>query len=199
MSTFLRYSIDLFARPRAALRALLGEPDRILFGLVGNVLLALIYFAGITTALALNVSHLPQSPALRIPDEQYYSIERFFILPVGLAGTILAAGAIRLLAQAWNGEGHYEDLFALLGFSFTAVAILMGVPDLVITILRGIGVPVSMWWVLSGPQIWLGTLWYVVLTILAVKEVERLTWGKTIVLTLLGSVANALVNFIFIR
>jgi hypothetical protein len=37
--------------------------------------------------------------------------------PVGLAGTILASGVIRLVARWWNGQGHFEDLFALLGFS----------------------------------------------------------------------------------
>ena len=54
-------------------------------------------------------------------------------------------------------------------------------------------------WAYVGPHVWLGTLWYLLLTLLAVKEVERLPWGRSLVLALLGSAANGLVQFLFIR
>jgi hypothetical protein len=44
-----------------------------------------------------------------------------------------------------------------------------------------------------------GTLWYLLLDMLAVKEIERLSWGKSIELALMGFVANGVVQFIFIR
>ncbi len=199
MKKVLRYSIDLFVRPRLAFQSLLGDPGRIGFGFLGPVALAVVYFVGISAALALKVDHLPQSPVLRIPPAQYYAYERFYILPVGIAGTIMAAGAIRLLAHWWNGRGRFEDLFALLGFSLILVAVVMGLPDMLLAILAGVGVSIPISLVLSGPQIWLGTLWYGVLTILAVREVERLSWPKTIMLSLLGFIANGVVQFIFIR
>jgi hypothetical protein len=147
----------------------------------------------------MNVAHLPQLLVLNIPAEQYYSYERFFILPVGLAGTILTSGVIRLVGRWWNGQGHFEDLFALLGFSLIVVAVVMGLPDLVIDILVGISILPPLGSGFIGPHVWLGTLWYLLLTILAVKEVERLSWGKSIVLALMGSVVNGMVQFIFIR
>lgn len=196
---FLQYSADLIVRPHVALRALLGDPWRVGFGFLGILILAAVYFIGISVDLAMNVAHLPQLLVLNIPAEQYYSYERFFILPVGLAGTILTSGVIRLVARWWNGRGHFEDLFALLGFSLIVVAVVMGLPDLVIGILVGIGILAPPGFEFIGPHVWLGTLWYLLLTILAVKEVERLSWGKSIVLALMGSVVNGVVQFIFIR
>ena len=199
MRKFLQYSENLFVRPRVTLRALLDDPKSLGFGFLGPVTLAVVYFIGISIALAMNAMHLPQSPVLKIPAEQYYAYERFSILPVGLAGTILTSGAIRLLARGWHGQGHFEDLFALLGFSLIVVAVVMGLPALAINILPGFGISIPNSWVFSGPHIYLGTLWYILLMILAVKEVEQLSWAKTIVLTLLGSLVNGAVQFIFIR
>lgn len=190
MRKFLQFSIDLFIHPRAALHALLEDPKSLWFGFLGPVVLAAVYCTGISIALARNAMHLPQSPVLKIPAEQDYSYERFFILPVGLAGTILTAGVIRLLANGWHGQGQFEDLFTLLGFSLIVVAVVMGLPDIAINILPGFGIPVPRSWVFSGPHIYLGTSWYELLMILAVREVEQLSWTKTIVLALLGFLVN---------
>ena len=199
MAGFLQYAINLFFRPRAALRVLLGDSRRVGFGFLGVLILAVVYFIGISIPIALHVMHVPKFLVLAIPAERYYSYERFFILPVGLAGTILTSGVIRLAARGWNGEGNFEDLFALLGFGMLVIAVVIGLPDLVIGILVGTGLRAPRGWEYVGPHVWLGTLWYLLLTILAVKEVERLSWGKSLVLALLGFVVNGMVQFIFIR
>lgn len=196
---FLQYSAGLFVRPRVALSSLLGDPRRIGFGFLGLVILAGVYFVGISTALALNAAPVPRFLVVNIPQDQYYAYERFFILPVGLAGTILASGVIRLVAGGWNGRGRFEDLFALLGFSLIVIAVVMGLPDVVVGILVGTGILAPLDWATVGPHVWMGTLWYVCLTVLAVKEVERLSWRKTVVLASMGTVANGVVQFIFIR
>ena len=198
MAGFLQYSINLFLRPRVALRELLGDPRRVGFGFLGVLILAAVYFIGISIPIALNVMHIPKFLVLDIPAEQYYSYERFFILPVGLAGTILTSGAIRLAAHGWNGEGNFEDLFALLGFGMIVIAVVMGLPDLVLGILVGTGILTPLDWEYVGPHVWLGTLWYFLLIVLAVKEAERLSWGKSLLLALVGFVANGTVQFIFI-
>jgi hypothetical protein len=136
---------------------------------------------------------------LNIPTAHYYSYERFFILPVGLAGVILAAGVTRLAARGWNGGGSFEDLFALLGFSMIVIAVVIGLPDLAIAILAGAGIIGPLGFEYVGLHVWVGTLWYLLLTILAVREVEQLGWGKSIALALLGFVANGVVQFIFVR
>jgi hypothetical protein len=195
----LQYFVDLFVRPVVALRALHGDPWRVGFGFLGHVVLAAVYFVGISLALVWKAVPTPEFLVLDIPAERYYHYERLFILPVGLAGTILAAGAIRLVALAWNGGGSFEGLFALLGFSLTVVALVMGLPDLVLGILVGRRIMAPLGWTFVGPHVWLGTLWYLLLMVFAVKEVERLPWGQSIVLALIGFAVNGLVQFIFIR
>ncbi len=199
MRKLLQYSANLFFCPRVTFRALLHDPKASGFGLLGPVALASVYFIGISIALAFKVMHLPQSPVLNIPVEQYYAYERFYILPVGIAGIILAAGVIRLLAQGWNGQGRFEELFTLLGFSLIVVAAVMGLPDLAMGIVLAIGISVPDSLIFSGPHIYLGTLWYACLMILAVKDVEQLSWVKTTLLSLLGLLVNGAVQFIFIR
>jgi hypothetical protein len=169
------------------------------FGFLGVLILAVVYFVGISIPIAMNVVHIPKFLILDIPAERYYSYERFFILPVGLAATILTSGVVRLAARGGNGEGNFEDLFALLGFGMIVIAVVMGLPDLVLGILVGTGILTPLGWEYVGPHVWLGTLWYFLLIVLAVKEVERLSWEKNLLLALVGFVANGTVQFIFIR
>jgi hypothetical protein len=181
------------------MRELLAEPGRVRYGLLGALILSVIYFIGISVALAMNAAHLPEFLVLNIPPDQYYAYERFFIFPVALAGTILASGTIRLASRKANGRGRFEDIFSLLGFNLVVIGAVMGLPDLLIAVLVGTGMFPSLGWSFVGPHVWLGTLWYLVLMILVVREVERLSWGKSILLGLLGFIVNSAVQFIFIR
>jgi hypothetical protein len=113
----------LFFRPQLTFRALLNEPLRVGYGVLGNLVLALINFIGISIALQMEVMHLPQLLVLNMSPKQYYAYERFFIFPAALAGTILASGVIRLGAYLWNGAGRFQDLFTLLGFSSIILAV----------------------------------------------------------------------------
>lgn len=199
MVRFLQYSVNLFFRPQFALRALVVDRQRVLFGFLGQLILAAVYFVGISLSLAMDVMHVPKLIVLNISASQYYFYERFFILPVALSGTILTSGVIRLVARWWNGKGKFENLFAMLGFSMIVIAVVMGLPDLVIGLLVGRGIIAPPGFDYVGPHIWLGTLWYLFLMILSVSEVERLQWRKSVVLAVIGFVVNGMVQFIFIR
>jgi len=191
MLTFIQYSANLIVRPRVALRAMLTDPRRVAFGFMGLLTLTAIYLLNISILIAKNL-YPTELLVLRIPREQYYVYERFFLLPVAIGGTILSAGAIRLTARLWGGQGHFEDLFALLSFSLIVIAIVIGLPDLGIYIFapkfKGF-----------GPHVLIGTLWGLFLTVLVVKEAENLSWGKSIAIAIIGSLANGAVQFVFIR
>ena len=116
MLTFVRYSANLIVHPRLTLRAMLTDPRRVAFGLMGLLALTAIYFLNISILITKDL-HPTEPLVLRIPREQYYLYERCFLLPVAIGGTILSAGVIRLTARLWGGQGHFEDLFALLSFS----------------------------------------------------------------------------------
>ena len=162
-------------------------------------ILAVVYFLGISLSIALDVMHIPKGIILNIPAEQYYSYERYFILPVALSGTILTAGVIRLIARAWHGKGQFENLFALLGFCMIIIALIIGIPDFLIGPLTKMGIIAPRGFEYVGPHVFIGTFWYFFLMILSVKEIERLSMSKTIVLTLIGFAVNGMVQFIFIR
>jgi len=181
------------------MRALIVDHQRVFFGFLGQLILAIVYFMGISLALAMEVMHVPKLIVLNIPASQYYCYERFFILPVALSGTILTSGVIRLAARLWNGKGQFENLFALLGFSMIVIAVIMGLPDLVIGLFVGSGIIAPPGFDYVGPHVWLGTLWYLFLMILSVREVERLPWRRSIVLAVIGFIVNGMVQFIFIR
>jgi hypothetical protein len=123
---------------------------------------------------------------------KYYVYELFFLLPVAMASVILHAGAARLVCRAWGGTGTCEDLFVLLGFEYVLIALVMGVPDLVFGLL-------DIRFRTGGPHVILGTLWYYTLSLLAVKESEHVTWPAACVAGTLGFLANAAIEFTFIR
>jgi hypothetical protein len=191
MLTFVRYCARLIVRPRATLRDLLADPRRVAFGLAGLLALTAVYVVGLSVAIANGRTPAEDTLLLRIPAERYYVYERIFLLPAAIGGTILAAGATRLTARLWNGRGTFEDLFALLGFAQVVVAIFMGLPDLALYLL----VPER----LVTLHVWPVTLWYLVLTIVAVREAERLPWSKSIVSALAGALANGALQFLVMR
>jgi hypothetical protein len=161
------------------------------FGFAGLLLLTAIYVLGLSVAIANNRMPSEETLVLRIPAERYYVYERLFLLPAAIGGTILAAGATRLTARLWNGQGTFEDLFALLGFTQVVVAIFIGLPDLTLGLLA----PQRMVTV----HVWPVTLWYLVLTVLGVREAERLPWGKSVVSALVGALANGALQFLVMR
>lgn len=156
MST--QYAVDLFFRPRLAFGALLNEPQRVGYGILDNLVFAVVYFIGIIIALETNVMHAPQLLVLNIPLEQYYTYERLFKFPLGLAGTMLASGVIRLGAREWKGEGLFKDLTTLLGFGSVVLAVVIGLPDLLIGILTGFGAIAPQGFTYVEPHVWMGTL-----------------------------------------
>jgi hypothetical protein len=105
---------------------------------------------------------------------------------------ILHAGAARLVRRAWGGTGTFEDLFALLGFGYVLIALIVGVPDLVMGLFDVVLLPV-------GPHVILGTFWYFALSLFALKESEHVAWPAACAAGTLGFLTNAAVEFTYIR
>lgn len=192
MRVFLRYAAGVTVRPRATFRAVLADSHRVYAGLGGLLALSAAYGSGISIGLRRHPEWTPdRRPALRIPPERYYTYERFFILPVAIGETVVTAGIARLIAQALGGQGRFEDLFALLGLSHTTVVLSMAIPDTIEHFLpRRFHV---------RPYVYAGTVWMLALMALAVKEAERLSWVESTVVVLPAALANAAVEYVFIR
>jgi hypothetical protein len=163
------------------------------YGIAGVCMLAGVYIIGISVALLRDPNTRPASPPiLNIAPERYYVYELFFLFPVAVASVILQAGVARLICRARNGQGTFEDLFAILGFGYTLIALVMGVPDLLIGLY---GAKVTVFW----PHVMLGTLWYGAVSVLAVKECEKASWTTACLGGTLGLLANAATQFTYIR
>jgi len=50
-----------------------------------------------------------------------------------------------------------------------------------------------------GPHVLVGTLWCFLLTILSVKEAERISWGQSIVVAMVSFLASGMLSFTYIR
>ncbi len=190
---FFRNAITLFAHPVRTLRAVDRDDRRVAHGLLGSLFLTFVYVIVLLTAHFLGSNHVPAESGLvlRIPADRYYFWELFLLLPAALGGAILAAGAVRLCATAWAGRGSFERLFALFGFGYVPVAVVMGLPDLVLDFW-----PAAHFYYV---HVALGTAAYLAWFILAVKEVEALSWPMTVTLAFVGAICNALVQFVLIR
>jgi hypothetical protein len=186
---FLRCTIGLILRPRTTVRQMQYHPRRLAMGFGGLLALSLVYIVVFTVCLAKNLVPLIP-PVLRISPEEYFAYERFFIFPVAVGGTILMAGVIRLGCSMLSGRGRFLDLFAVIGFSHVIIAIAMGLPDLTLAILGKSAI---------GPHVYIGTIWFLILLLLIVRELECLSWPRTCVVSLLGALANAAVQFVFTR
>jgi hypothetical protein len=193
MRDFLRYTGNLIFRPRSTLALLLTDPQRLPIGFGGILTLSTLYIIVISVTLARNPTAVPSvSPVLNVPPERYYVGERFFLLPVAVASVILDSGVVRLIAHCCRGRGKFVDVFALLGFGYVAIALVMGLPDLLIAALAR---QVSM----VAPHVVIGTAWYLILSLFVVRETEGLSWGLTILIGLAGFIANASMQFVFMR
>ncbi len=196
MLTFVRYAIGVTVRPRATFRTLLADSARVRVGFGGLLALAAAYAAGISIGLARHPGWTPDRPVLRIPPRRYYFWERLFILPVAVGETVLTAGVARLLARARGGHGRFEDLFALFGLAHATLVPSMAVPDAAGALLRPRRATRHLYY---APAVYGGTLWMLALLVLAIHEAEGLSWAESAAVTLPAAMANAAVEYVFIR
>ena len=189
---FLRYIVTLLIKPFSTIHEIAKDNQKIIIGLLGLSFITLIYVIAISTGLIMhNIMPDENTIFLRIPREQYYFYELFFLFPCALSGTILGSGTVRLVSMIFVGKGDFETSFALWGFIHIPVAIIMGIPDLI-----GNWISISPVW---GWHVWLGIIVFYICAIISVREVEKLSWIKSILIALIGYMATGSVQFIFIR
>jgi len=189
---FARYVLRLPLHTREVMCALLVEPRRLAFGMAGILALTLVYITGISLALLRHPGMMPlQTPLLRIAPERYYFYELGFLFPVALISVVVQAGVAHLVCRIRSSHGSFDDLFALTGFSYIVVALIIGIPDLV---LGFFGPPVSI-----GPHVMIGTVCFCVLSVYAVRISEAVSWWIAASAGALGLLANGGLEFTFMR
>lgn len=116
-------------RVLGATRTLLGPAGR-RYGYAAMLALAASYT--LVIALLARQGAMPTpAPFLRIPDEDYYLWSVWFIGPVLIAGWLLAAASMHLLACWLGGEGSFDALAPTLGTVIAVASTATLIPDLI--------------------------------------------------------------------
>jgi hypothetical protein len=184
--------LALLIKPFETMRAVKRERAKLRYGLVSLLVHSAV--AG-SKMLYLHVHQVPPVPGpfLRIPTNQTWLYSLVFQVPVDLLQSILFAGVVTLIARLFRGRGSFEGQFALYGFAFPPVNVLLIVGTWVLSLLDLFGTPV-----------WIGyfivvLLWDLVLIALSVSAEQEIGPIQTLVCFLAGVVPAILFSLTYIR
>lgn len=205
--TFLEYYLGVFTSPRKTFARLRADPRRLAFGAVALLISALLYtLAILLLALGGGLPVIP--PLLNISHEDYYFIQVLLMVPVLLAGWLLASGVVQILSKPLGGSGTFEGTAALLGFSIVPPTFVTLVPDGIsgiLSLLGAIGRDPMLWTtqgfgqVVSSAYLALYVLWFLVLFPLAVSAVQGLALRRAILAGAAGYFVYQAMLLIFLR
>ena len=150
------------------------------------------------------------TPWLKIPKDDYYSINRFLLAPSMILCWITANAVIQILTRIFNGAGTFEQTLTIIALSIS-ISMWGGlIHDLPMSLLSAVGVidarqhEIDM----NSPTIFRTLLWicysiyfiaFLTLFPLAVKVVHKLTITKSIVIGWIGFILFQIIFFIFNR
>ena len=136
--------LALLVRPSETLHAVKRDPAKLRYGLVSLLVHSAV--AG-SKMLYLHLQKVPPVPGpwLRIPVDRTWLYSLAFQVPVDLLQSVLFAGVVTLVARPYRGKGSFEGQFALYGFAFAPVNVLLIVGTWALSLLG-----------LSGTFVWIG-------------------------------------------
>jgi hypothetical protein len=200
---FFSFWVGTIISPRKTFKQL--QEESIWFGFSSVLLYSLLY---VITGIFLVINHLrpTMAPFLPISEESYYFWQLFFTIPVCLFGWVILGGiAYLLVAKLLKVSGSLRNYLNTLGFSFYIPCIItMWLPETLAAIIRpdawgnpSVFGPFWSWF--SQVYLWVGFAWAFALSVLAVKQVGKVSWPKSALATLI-SIAVAMGFYItFIR
>lgn len=138
-------------------------------------------------------------PLINIELSKFYLYEAIYCLPMSFLFWIIVAGFIQLLARYLDGKGTFEETLQVIGIGLYVPLYIMAIIDLLLAINI---LPENLF----KPNLILGnlytiipTIWSVITTIIASKEVQKLSWLKSIFVTIIALLPVAALSFVFIR
>ncbi len=197
LKIYLEYALGIIISPGKAIAKLINDPYRFKVGLFCVLALGVIYAV---TAFRLYSVGIPATtpPVLKLPVDQYYLYEGFFMLPVDLAGWLLMGSTIYLIAS--KSKRDYKDVLAVLGLPYAILVLpFMWLPETIVAFAWP-HVWTSNWWTILTPiRSALGTIWVYIGCVLAVKELYALSLRRSLLLAFAGLIVGLGTCMIFIR
>ena len=187
-----RLWLGLLVRPYKTLCVVKQDRAKLRYGLLSLLVHSAV--AG-SKMLYLHVQKVPPVPGpwLRIPFDRPWLYSLAFQVPTDLLQSVLFAGVVTLVARQFRGKGSFEGQFALYGFAFPPVNVLLIVGTWLLSLLG-----------LFGTPIWVGYFglvltWYLVLIALSVKVEQELGLLPTLICFLSVVIPAILFSLTYIR
>jgi hypothetical protein len=210
LRSFANYYIGTIIRPRRTFDALLADDRRLRFGVLALAINAVLYTLVYVFLVAGGGAPSSFTPWLAIPLDVYYFYNRFFLAPTMVMCWILAAGVAQLLSHLFKGQGSFEDMLSVFGFSISIACLASLAHDLPDSFLGAIGLlDLRAYEVaLNSPTIWrailltlytLSFIWFVVLFPKAVGSAQRIRRGAAVVIGVLAFLVYQVVFLVFNR
>jgi hypothetical protein len=207
-SQFWKYYWMTFYKPGEAFTGILQDSKS-----VGPAVRAVLISALLYTAVYIFLifgGGQPFKPWLDISLELYYRYNVFFCLPSMFLGWILSAGVIQILAKLYGGQGNFEQVLLLFGFSIGVASWSTGLHDLISSFLGAVGIidqsdyertlnSPTLWRLLLWIQMVVYLLWFTFLFAKAISISHNLGRRLSLLLGFLGFLVYQLFFLIFNR
>jgi hypothetical protein len=158
----------------------------------------------VTVLILYLLGHTPVSaPFLTIPLEEWYLIQTFTTLPVGLAGFLSYSGLAYLLCRAAKGEGDFDQTLASQAFTaHIPTFIFMWIPETFLApILIANGIYTLPWpeWAEILRIFVFPIAWMFAISTIALSRVHRVPRWKCLIIMLVSFIPTAGIMAVFIR
>jgi hypothetical protein len=151
---FLTYYFGVFRGASRQFGLLRHDSRKLRFGFIAVMIQAILYTL-VYVFLTIGDGR-PYKPWLRIPEENYYAYNIYFLAPSMLLAWLLSAAVVHVLVRALGRRGEFDSLLASFGFVVGIVPFTTGIHDLVTSFLGAAGVINQQGYEqqLNGPTFW---------------------------------------------
>lgn len=201
MKDIINYQLGIIIHPILTLKKFLIHEKRLSYSFITVLLFGIIYTIGVIFAYIFNQLPYGIEIILKIPIEKYYLYESFFLLPLTICTWILLAGLIQIISILFKGKGSFEDTLSLSGLPYFVLIIFMFIPDIIVDYLipKSIVESYIFWNIINPARLLLVSIWIMIIHIIAVKEVQKLTNIKAIIVTMLSYIPYMAITLTYIR
>ena len=198
----LHYFYGFIINPAKATDEIAQDESGLWAGLWWVIIFCLCYSITVLIAYVLGQSPVTQ-PFLPIPLEQWYLIQTFTTLPVGLAGFLSYSGLAYLLCKAVRGKGDFDQTLASQAFTLhVPTFIFMWIPETFLApILIVNGIDPFPWphWVENLRVFVLPFIWIFIISTVALSRIHGIPRWKGLVISLVSFIPTAGIMAVFIR
>jgi len=207
---FWSYYKGVFLRPAATMRELVSDGRKLKFGVYAILIPAIGYTLFYFMAWKAGGSPSTFKPWLAIPIEKYFFWDLFLTIPAYFVSILLSTSVLYLLSKLMGGSGSWDDTFSVLALSAGVATWSTMLHDLTDSLLGFIGIINMKHYelLLNTPTFWRALLWtlfliyfawFFVLFIKGIKESQKLSWFKSVIVGILGVVVYQVMLLVFIR